>query len=96
MLYCTNCITIDVMTTIRKSITFTQQQDLWIKQQVEKGNYTNDSEYLRDLVRKDQAEQQKLEELRAAVQEGLDSGISNKTVEQIWKEAEERYTKKNA
>jgi len=84
------------MTTIRKSITFTQQQDLWIKQQVEKGNYTNDSEYLRDLVRKDQAEQQKLEELRAAVQEGLDSGISNKTVEQIWKEAEERYTKKNA
>ncbi len=84
------------MTTIRKSITFTQQQDLWIKQQVEKGDYTNDSEYLRDLVRKDQAEQQKLEELRAAVQEGLDSGISNKTVEQIWKEAEERYTKKNA
>ena len=84
------------MTTIRKSITFTQQQDLWIKQQVEKGDYTNDSEYLRDLVRKDQAEQQKLEELRAAIQEGLDSGISNKTVEQIWKEAEERYTKKNA
>lgn len=84
------------MTTIRKSITFTQQQDLWIKQQVEKGDYTNDSEYLRDLVRKDQAEQQKLEELRTAVQEGLDSGISNKTVEQIWKEAEERYTKKNA
>ena len=69
---------------------------MWIKQQVEKGDYTNDSEYLRDLVRKDQAEQQKLEELRAAVQEGLDSGISNKTVEQIWKEAEERYTKKNA
>lgn len=84
------------MATIRKSITFTQQQDLWIKQQIEKGDYTNDSEYLRDLVRRDQAEQQKLEELRAAIQEGLDSGVSDKTVDQIWKEAEERYVRKNA
>ena len=84
------------MATIRKSITFTEQQDRWIKEQIEKGDYTNDSEYLRDLVRRDQGNQQKLEELRAAIQEGLDSGISDKTVEQIWKEAEERYAKENA
>ncbi|MAU15339.1 MAG: type II toxin-antitoxin system ParD family antitoxin [Muricauda sp.] len=82
------------MATVRKSITFTEQQDLWIKQQIKKGDYTNDSEYLRDLVRKDQAQQQKLEELRAAIQEGLDSGVSDKTVDQIWQEAEERYAKK--
>lgn len=84
------------MATIRKSITFTEQQDQWIKEQIERGDYTNDSEYLRDLVRRDQANQQKLEELRAAIQEGLDSGISDKTVEQIWKEAEERHAKDNA
>ncbi|NAS13840.1 type II toxin-antitoxin system ParD family antitoxin [Poritiphilus flavus] len=83
------------MATIRKSITFTEQQDLWIKKQIEKGDYTNDSEYLRDLVRRDQAEQQKLDELRAAVQVGLDSGISDKSVEEIWKEAEKRHTKGN-
>lgn len=85
-----------IMATIRKSITFTEQQDQWIKEQIEKGDYTNDSEYLRDLVRRDQAKQQNLEELRAAIQEGFDSGISDKTVEQIWKEAEERHAKKNA
>ena len=84
------------MSTIRKSITFTQQQDLWIKQQIEKGDYTNDSEYLRDLVRRDQADQQKLAEFRSALQEGLDSGISDKTVDDIWREAEERHTKENA
>ena len=84
------------MATIRKSITFTQQQDQWIKEQIEKGDYTNDSEYLRDLVRRDQANQQNLEELRAAIQEGLDSAISDKTLEQIWKEAEERHAKENA
>ena len=84
------------MATIRKSITFTQQQDQWIKEQIEKGDYTNDSEYLRDLFRRDQAKQQNLEELRAAIQEGLDSAISDKTLEQIWKEAEERHAKQNA
>lgn len=83
------------MAIVRKSITFTEQQDFWIKRQIEKGDYTNDSEYLRDLVRRDQAEQQKLDELRTALQEGLDSGKSDKTVEEIWKEAEERYTRNN-
>lgn len=83
------------MATIRKSITFTEQQDIWIKQQIENGDYTNDSEYLRDLVRKDQADKQKVEELRAAIQEGLDSGLSERTVEDIWKEAEERYARQN-
>jgi antitoxin ParD1/3/4 len=43
------------MATIRKTITFTQQQDNWIKAQIEAGEFTNDSEYLRNLVRQDQA-----------------------------------------
>lgn len=81
------------MTMIRKSITFTQQQDLWVKQQIKNGGYTNDSEYIRDLIRKDQAEKQNLDELRAAVQEGIDSGISNRSVEDIWKEAEQKHAK---
>ncbi len=43
------------MSTVRKTVTFTEQQDKWIKAQIEAGEYTNDSEYLRDLVRQDQA-----------------------------------------
>nr|WP_299387552.1 type II toxin-antitoxin system ParD family antitoxin [Allomuricauda sp.] len=84
------------MSTIRKSITFTHQQDLWIKQQIEKGDYTNDSEYLRDLVRRDQADKQKLEELRAALQAGLESGVGHRSVEAIWKEAEDQYAKRDS
>lgn len=68
------------MAPIIKSITFTVQQDIWIKQQIENGNYTNEIEYLMDLVRKNQADKQKLEELRAAIKEGLDSGLSERTV----------------
>lgn len=42
-----------LMNTVRKSITFTNQQDSWIKIRVKNGDFTNDSEYIRDLVRKD-------------------------------------------
>jgi len=42
------------MATIRKTITVTHKQDEWIKAQIEKGDYTNESEYIRDLLRKEQ------------------------------------------
>ena len=82
------------MSVVRKSITFTTQQDLWIKQQIENGGFTNDSEYVRNLIRKDQEENQKLDELKFAIQQGIDSGVSSRTVEDIWKAAEKRYAEK--
>jgi putative addiction module CopG family antidote len=42
------------MATVRKTITLTEQQDDWIKVQVEGGHYTNDSKYIRDLIRREQ------------------------------------------
>ena len=42
------------MGTVRKTITLTDQQDAWIKAQIKAGHYTNDSECIRDLIRRDQ------------------------------------------
>ena len=78
------------MTTIRKTITFTDKQDKWIKSQIKAGEFTNDSEYLRDLVRRDQANKAKFSALKAAITEGMDSSISDKSVPDIMKEVEER------
>jgi antitoxin ParD1/3/4 len=64
------------MKTVRKSITFTDQQDNWIKLRVQNGDFTNDSEYIRDLVRRDQQQDMKLMELKNAIDEGLQSGRS--------------------
>jgi antitoxin ParD1/3/4 len=44
------------MTTVRKTITLTDTQNDWIKAQIDSGAYTNDSEVLRDLIRKAQHE----------------------------------------
>ena len=43
------------MTTVRKTIVVTSKQDAWIKAQIAKGGYTNDSELIRDLIRKAQS-----------------------------------------
>lgn len=80
------------MATVRKTITLTDAQDDWIKAQVSNGDFTNDSEYFRDLIRRDQ---EKERALKAAIDEGLASGTSARGVDDIWAEAEARYLASN-
>ena len=62
------------MATVRKTITLTDKQDSWIKAQIDAGHYTNDSEYIRDLIRREQERSAEIEALRAALIEGEASG----------------------
>jgi antitoxin ParD1/3/4 len=62
------------MGTKRKTITITDNQDNWIKSQITAGGFTNDSEYIRDLIRRDQTSQADIEVIRAALIEGEESG----------------------
>ena len=62
------------MSTTRKTITVTDKQDNWIKAQIAAGEFTNDSEYIRDLIRRDQASKAEIETIRAALIEGEQSG----------------------
>jgi antitoxin ParD1/3/4 len=78
------------MGTTRKTITLTDKQDQWIKAQIAAGEYTNDSEYIRNLVRRDQEENAKFQALKLAIQEGLNSGVSDKSVTDIMEEVESR------
>jgi antitoxin ParD1/3/4 len=62
------------MGTVRKTITVTDQQDKWIKAQIEGGDFTNDSEYIRDLIRRDQARNSEIDSIRAELIKGEQSG----------------------
>ena len=62
------------MGTVRKTITLTDKQDGWIKAQIDAGHYTNDSEYIRDLIRREQERSAEVESIRAALIEGEASG----------------------
>ncbi len=71
------------MGTTRKTITVTEQQDSWIKARIAAGGFTNDSEYIRDLIRRDQAGQADIDAIRAALIEGEESGTSDRTPDDI-------------
>ena len=71
------------MTTVRKTITLTDTQNDWIKAQIDSGAYTNDSEVLRDLIRKAQQETSAIEAIRAALIEGERSGLSVRGPEEL-------------
>ena len=78
------------MRTVRKTVTLTDQQERWIKVRTAAGDFTSDSEYIRELIRRDHEESIKLQALKSAIQEGLESGASDKTVPQIMEEVEAR------
>ena len=82
------------MGVIRKSITFTEQQDTFIKSLIEQGFYTNDSEYIRDVIRKDQESRKHIVDLQEALIDGIESGPSDATISSIWDEAIKEYEQK--
>ena len=73
------------MSTTRKTITLTEQQNQWVKSQISNGNYTNDREYFRDLVRRDQRKNNydalKEERLKVAIQAGVDDIDAGRVVD---------------
>jgi antitoxin ParD1/3/4 len=81
------------MAMLRKTITIPETMDGWVKAQIESGRYGNDSEYFRDLIRRDQEKRQADQDLRILIQEGLDSGVSSSTIPDIMRRVEDRLRK---
>ena len=79
---------------VKKSISITEQQDNWIKAQIETGHFGNESEIIRELIRERQMRQQEfpaqIEAIRAALIEGEQSGFTDRSVDEIWEDARRR------
>ena len=59
----------------------------WVEAQARTGRYSNASDYVRDLIRRDQERAGKLAELQGLIDEGLASGVSNRSMDEILHEA---------
>ena len=81
---------------VKKSISVTDQQANWIKAQIETGDYGNESEVFRDLLRDRISRDTEITAIRAAIIDGEQSGVSHKTVDEIWEEAQQRHRSQNA
>ena len=59
----------------------------WVEDQIKTGRYANASDYMRDLIRRDQEAKDALIE---ALEKGASSGISRRTPDDAWKAAKVR------
>lgn len=78
------------MPMMRKTITIPDAMEDWVKAQIDQGRYGSDSEYFRDLIRRDQEKRLAEDQLRSLIDEGLQSGISEASVPDIMKRVEDK------
>lgn len=75
------------MSMIKKSISVTNQQDQWIKAQIAKGYYGNDSEVIRELIRERQLAQQEtpteIANIRRKLETAERSGFTDMSADDI-------------
>ncbi|WP_038082052.1 type II toxin-antitoxin system ParD family antitoxin [Thioalkalivibrio sp. ALgr3] len=55
----------------------------WVEEQVQSGQYSNSSDYVRDLIRRDRERALKIAHLQALTTEGLESGRGERTMEEL-------------
>lgn len=65
------------------NISIPEPMKAWCEGQVEEGRYSTASDYVRDLIRQDQDRKRGVAMLQAAIDEGIASGVSQRTLEQI-------------
>lgn len=59
----------------------------WVLEKTEDGRYSNASDYVRDLIRRDQERAAKVSAMQKHVDEGLASGINVRSMDDVLKEA---------
>ena len=62
----------------------------WVEDQAKSGRYANSSDYVRDLIRRDQERREKIAAMQTMVDESLASGISPNSIDDMMKEARRR------
>lgn len=58
------------------NVSLPDQMKDWVEAQTETGKYSNSSDYVRDLIRKDQERADKIKAMQKLVDEGLSSGVA--------------------
>ncbi|MGY2047574.1 type II toxin-antitoxin system ParD family antitoxin [Methylobacterium sp. JK268] len=74
------------------NVSLPDQMKDWVEAQARTGRYSNASDYVRDLIRRDQERLNRLELLQLSVTEGIDSGISDLSEDEVRQRARRRLS----
>ncbi|MFS8051136.1 type II toxin-antitoxin system ParD family antitoxin [Rhizobium sp. BR 314] len=56
----------------------------WVEAQAKTGRYSNASDYVRDLIRRDQARNDKIAAMQRFVDDGLKSGVGSRSKNELF------------
>jgi antitoxin ParD1/3/4 len=74
------------------NVSLPDQMKDWVEAQAETGRYANASDYVRDLIRRDQERAQKVAAMQKLITEGIESGFSETfDMDDFLKQARARY-----
>lgn len=76
------------------NISLPDQMKAWVEAQTADGRYSNSSDYVRDLIRRDQIKAEKIARMQELIDEGRASGISDRTPRQVIEEARARLRRR--
>jgi antitoxin ParD1/3/4 len=73
------------------NVSLPDQMKEWVEAQAENGRYSNASDYVRDLIRRDQAKTEKIAAMQIKIDEGIASGYSTRTMADIRADGRRRF-----
>lgn len=68
------------------NISLPDQMKSWVESRSEDGRYSNSSDYVRDLIRRDQTRAEKIANMQKLVDEARAGGMSKRTPKEIFDE----------
>jgi len=74
----------------RQSISFTKPNDEWLKEMVEKQEYSSKSELVNDLVRQARKQQVQIDWINNKLKSAEESGFTNSSKDEILSESKAR------
>jgi antitoxin ParD1/3/4 len=77
------------------NISLPEQMKSWVEAQSEDGKYSNSSDFVRDLIRREQVRREKIAHVQAMWTEGLESGIGTLTQDELLQSARDQYARKH-
>jgi len=65
------------------NISLPKEMKSWVETHAQSGRYSNSSDYVRDLIRKDQDQAAIIAHMQAKVTEGIHSGVGSHSMDEL-------------
>lgn len=74
------------------NVSLPEEMKSWVENNARSGRYSNSSDYVRDLIRRDQDREVMIANMQERVTEGINSGVGNHSMSELREIAQKRMS----